>query len=389
MIGVRSTRLSSLRPGAGPGDLRAWSRALDGVRVVGLGEATHGTRECFTLKHRIIEHLIAEHGTTVVAFEASEAAATAVDRWVTTGRGDARDALRGLGFWTWDTEEVLALLHTLRAVNRRRAPAGRVRFVGVDPQHPGASVTAVVRYLRRRGRPDLARAIRPLARRASPAVEAPADSAVRAALDQVASDPDADADVVAHAARVGRGALLRGVPGGAARFALRDRSMADGVLAAAERTAGPVAFWAHNGHVRDVADPVASAGAHLRGRLGRGYYALGLLLGQGSFRAVRSRGPAAPSPTRRVHRLGPAPPTTLEGRLLAERAEDHLIDLRDGPGSAPSPDWLREPSWTRSHGAVAPAFPALAATPIVAAAEFDGLAVIRESGPSVALPTPR
>lgn len=85
---------------------------------------------------------MAEHDTRVVAFEASEAAATVVDRWVVDGVGDARTALTELGFWIWDTEEVLALLHTLRAINVRRAREERVRFVGVDPQLPAVSVCA-------------------------------------------------------------------------------------------------------------------------------------------------------------------------------------------------------------------------------------------------------
>lgn len=44
--------LASLHSGTGLDDLAVWGRTLDGVRVVGLGEATHGTREFFTLKHR-------------------------------------------------------------------------------------------------------------------------------------------------------------------------------------------------------------------------------------------------------------------------------------------------------------------------------------------------
>lgn len=41
--------LASLHSGTGLDDLAVWGRTLDGVRVVGLGEATHGTREFFTL----------------------------------------------------------------------------------------------------------------------------------------------------------------------------------------------------------------------------------------------------------------------------------------------------------------------------------------------------
>ena len=73
----RAGRLDTLEPGAPVADLEPLRLALDGVRVVGLGEATHGTREFFLLKHRLLRFLVEELGYTVLAMEASVAAAEA------------------------------------------------------------------------------------------------------------------------------------------------------------------------------------------------------------------------------------------------------------------------------------------------------------------------
>ncbi len=118
-----------LEAGGGRDDLAALARMWAGVDVLGLGESTHGTREFFTLKHRLLEFLVLDLGLQVVAMETSESAATVVDDYIETGVGDAAAALAGLGFWTWNTREVLAMIEWLRRHNQQVPAERRVRFV--------------------------------------------------------------------------------------------------------------------------------------------------------------------------------------------------------------------------------------------------------------------
>lgn len=123
-----------------PLDDLAWLAPLIGdAHVVALGEATHGSREFFLMKHRLIRALVERHGFTVVAFEASMADADAVGRYVRGGGGDAADLVSGMGFWTWNTEEVVELVEWMRAHD---AGAGDLTFTGFDMQIP---VTAMQR----------------------------------------------------------------------------------------------------------------------------------------------------------------------------------------------------------------------------------------------------
>ncbi|MFK4040563.1 erythromycin esterase family protein [Nonomuraea wenchangensis] len=119
--------------------------ALDGVRLAGLGEAMHGSAEFFSLRRRLTELLVRELGFTTLAIEAGAAAARAVDDHVRTGRGDARQVVAGLGFWTLDTAEMLAVVEWLREHNRTAERP--VRFAGVDPQHPGAALRSLREHL--------------------------------------------------------------------------------------------------------------------------------------------------------------------------------------------------------------------------------------------------
>ena len=56
---TNATPLATVEPAHGYADLESLRAIIDKARIVSLGEATHGTREFFQLKHRIIEYCVA------------------------------------------------------------------------------------------------------------------------------------------------------------------------------------------------------------------------------------------------------------------------------------------------------------------------------------------
>ncbi len=141
-----ATTFATTEPGSGLDDLGWFSGVVGDARVVALGEATHGTREFFTMKHRLVEHLVTRMGFDRFAIEASLPHAEAVDAYVRGSDGVPADLLAGLGFWTWHTEEVRDLLAWMRTHNRR-ATTQPVGFEGFDLQSPTASCAHVLAYL--------------------------------------------------------------------------------------------------------------------------------------------------------------------------------------------------------------------------------------------------
>jgi erythromycin esterase len=124
--------LQAPMPGSGYGDLLPLKPLFEGVKIVGLGESTHGTREFFRCKHRMIEFLVKEMGFTVFALEASFAAGHAINRWLLHGTGNLTAALSGLKYIAWDTHEFLELLGWLREHNVSVPDGKKVRFYGLD-----------------------------------------------------------------------------------------------------------------------------------------------------------------------------------------------------------------------------------------------------------------
>ncbi|MGW7407844.1 erythromycin esterase family protein [Streptomyces sp. NPDC054833] len=387
------------------GDLEPLRKTLNDVRVLGMGEATHGTAEFFRLKHRLLRFLVEEMACTALAMEASASAARAVDDYVLHGTGDAADALAGLGFWTWRTREMLDVVEWMREHNRTVPRERAVRFVGIDPQRCGTALTALDAALRTLApeRADLGGGLLGTLADAKPGsltvqrqqILAEARELVRfleegrAGLAARAGAETVD-DALAHARRIVAAAdvasrPLRGDGEEPGALAVRDRYMAQEVIALEERSPGKVAVWAHNGHVMTdcYAGDVPAMGQHLRSHYGERYYALGLLFGEGAFRA-RPGNSATRTP--RKHTIASAGPRSVEGRLASVTPEDHLVDLRGGRARPAVAEWLEDRRFVRSFGASVPRVTyRFHLAPTVLAREYDGLAYVARSTPSTPL----
>jgi erythromycin esterase-like protein len=157
---VRSTaiRLQTVEAGHGFADLQPLKRVVGNARIVSLGEATHGTREFFQLKHRLLEFLATEMGFTIFSIEANLPEAYRLNDYVLRGVGDPRQLLRGMYFWTWDTEEVLDMILWMRAFNE--SGRGRVQFTGFDMQTPTVAMEIVRAFVARYDPPSVTAIVR-------------------------------------------------------------------------------------------------------------------------------------------------------------------------------------------------------------------------------------
>jgi len=133
-IKANAVRLDTVEAGHGFTDMQPLKQMVGDARIVALGEATHGTREFFQLKHRMLEFLASEMGFTIFGIEANMPEAYRLNEYVLHGTGEPVSLIKGMYFWTWDTEEVLAMVKWMREFNA--GGKGRVQFTGFDMQTP-------------------------------------------------------------------------------------------------------------------------------------------------------------------------------------------------------------------------------------------------------------
>ncbi|HJU75394.1 MAG TPA: erythromycin esterase family protein, partial [Gemmatimonadaceae bacterium] len=164
-LAILATPLRTVVPAGGlvsdDSDLSRFASITAGARVVALGESTHGTREFFLVKHRILEYLVRKHDFTVFAIEANQLAVETINRYVQGGSGAADDVMRAM-FRVWNTEEVRDLVEWMRQYNA--AHPGRIlRFVGYDMQDHRRPADSLAAFLQR-WEPSLVATLEPLTR---------------------------------------------------------------------------------------------------------------------------------------------------------------------------------------------------------------------------------
>lgn len=149
--------LSTVTAGHGFADMQPLGKIVGDARIVSLGEATHGSREFFQLKHRMLEFLATEKGFNVFSIEANLPEAYRLNDYVLNGNGDPAQLIKGMYFWTWSTEEVLDMVLWMREFNK--SGKGPLQFTGFDMQTPDVAV-GIVRGFVSRIDPDYAATLR-------------------------------------------------------------------------------------------------------------------------------------------------------------------------------------------------------------------------------------
>lgn len=140
-------RLTTPQAGHGFADMEPLKKVVGNARIVSLGEATHGSREFFQLKHRMLEFLATQMGFSIFSIEANMPEAYKLNDFVLRGEGDPAKLIKGMYFWTWDTEEVLDMVRWMREFNK--SGKGRVEFTGFDMQTPNVALEIVKDFVAR------------------------------------------------------------------------------------------------------------------------------------------------------------------------------------------------------------------------------------------------
>ncbi len=395
--------IKTVEAGNGFDDLQPLKRVFKDVRFVGLGEETHGTREFFQFKHRMVEFLVREMGFRVFAIEASASDCENINDYVMGKTDDGAKALEGQGFSILNTEEVRALIDWMRTYNASVPADKRVKFVGFDIQVNHKNKAELLNYLKR------------VAPQRAASTEAFFNVNDRLLANTTfLENGDANKETLAKLTELKNkynelfvfleinGANLAAKSSlteyermreyarvlvqyldvftnadfaeGPAR---RDVYMADNFrrLVAREPAGTKCILWAHNLHITTGSNnELPTFGNYLRHFYGNEYYALGASFNQGAFQACDAGEPDVTKRKMTVFTVGAAVSDSVDWYLAQTGASKFVVDFRHNRKPAEISEWLAASHPMRVIGGIYdPSFEGTSFQPVIISKDYDGL----------------
>lgn len=393
-------------------DLAPLKQIVGNARIVSLGEGTHGTREFFQMKHRILEYLVKEMGFTMFAIEATWAEANRVNDYVMEGKGDPAVLLSNLYFWTWNTQEVLAMITWMREYNKTTT-GRKIGFYGFDMQYSRVTMNDVESFLQRVAPITAAKVhdlylpyrdfqdslnvrTRDYTTDATAAERQQCRTNVRAVYDllfasdskYIAASSQADYDRALRAARiVVQNEEMRSYSSSITQVNIRDRSMAENAAWLLQQggQGAKIVLWAHNAHVSNSErSGVTWMGVHLRRQFGNDMVIMGFSFGSGQFNAVGSNGTSYTG--LKAQSTTFIPDSSYEYQFQRLQQPRFFVDLRSLANTSGAA-WINGSRPFRSIGAVyAPNYAEYYFYPTALAKEFDVIIYFATTQASVLLP---
>lgn len=271
------------------------------VRVIGLGEATHGSREFGDLRFSLTRYLIERQGFRVIAMEASADTLTQLTPY-TNGESNLTPAMKRLLESGWigrrTRREMIDWLHLWN----KKHPKDRVQLIGVDAQENTNARKTLRTFLGRAYNEDFMKLWTAAERELAAADEQTAvfgdsgvDEPTHRLLLEIIARLKLDAPILKK--RFGESAFKATFESAQilAEFAdfnsnsnngrSRDWYMATRVINALEQKnpSAKVVYLAHNAHIAHQPNSERTTGAILKNVLGCDYAALAVTFGEGSF----------------------------------------------------------------------------------------------------------
>jgi erythromycin esterase len=343
----------------GPG-LERFDRLAAQARVLGLGEATHGSREIGDVRLTLTRRLVERHNVRVIGLEASAARFRAISAWTRSADGSAQQLTELFGSQWIGHRPMLALARYVHAWNTAHLD-DPVLLVGLDAQDNAPAREALSNFAGKAYDAAYAAQIRSVIARlaaadAQASVFGPSDVRpedwrfLQALLGRL------DVERPLLAARLGALPVQEAVEAvrDLVQFAefntgsrdeplrSRDWTMAANLL----RAIGPrtrAVVWAHNLHVSHPPSRTGNAaptGQILRELLGRDYRAVATSFREGGFVAQLPN-----DPDDRLFRftLPPSPVESIDAVLGTMGLDDALVTWPEEEPEETVPAWLTKP----------------------------------------------
>ena len=116
------------------------------IKVIGLGEATHGNVELQELKKGVFEALIRNENVQVFVLEADFGGGQQINHFILEGKGTAEEAVNALDYSIYKSEQMIALVQWMHDYNAMASDDEKIYFYGNDMQRYDYSKKGLLDY---------------------------------------------------------------------------------------------------------------------------------------------------------------------------------------------------------------------------------------------------
>ncbi len=346
--------IETVNPEQTSNDLKPFLQLAMQARLIGLGECTHGSREIFQMKHRLLRALVEQSDSVVFALEIDFAGAQIVNDYVSDSQGDSLSVLKALGYWTWKIEEIWQMIQWIRVHNQSHIP--KIIFSGFDINIPFPALSAVRQFAIEQRDSDLIHLVDELdSLHRKPALKT-SDwywriKKLSEHLSEEVISRNASIDLQHSTQMLVQHAEMKGK--GKQEYKFRDECMAANINWLVNRfPKAKLVIWAHNGHIQKRNGSLKSMGYYLYRKFGLDYLSLGFAVGKGTFTAVRLDSLTNRGQLHRNNHLTAPVVNSFENWFSRAALHNFFLDLRSISSVPKEGKWLTQKKLLRHIGAI-------------------------------------
>jgi len=127
-------------------EIDQFKERIKNCRVIGLGEATHGTQEEYRYKLKLFKHLVLHYDVQTIAIESSYIGCLTANQFVHGEIDDVKKAISAIS-WPYMNQEVVALLNWMRDYNKKVEATKKVSFYGYDLEGDRNAIIHISKYI--------------------------------------------------------------------------------------------------------------------------------------------------------------------------------------------------------------------------------------------------
>ena len=111
-------------------DSLIFNKFFSDAKILGLGEASHGSSEIFKIKDKLTRYILQKNQGGIFSIEASMPDSFLINEYIIKGNKTGKEYLKNIKSWIYQTDEILKMIEWMKKYNDKNT--NKIQFTGFD-----------------------------------------------------------------------------------------------------------------------------------------------------------------------------------------------------------------------------------------------------------------